>query len=322
MRTWLRTSHGVVRPVDGVSFSLAEGRTLGVTGESGAGKSVLCRSLLSVFPGSTVRAEGEVLIDGVDLRRVSPRERSSVLATKVGVVFQDPETALDPAMRAGRQVAEALGLSARAGAGRFRRGEQRERAVELLAQVGVPEPERRARQYPHQLSTGLAQRVCIAIALAAAPRLVIADEPTSALDRRSGVAVLELISRYQRAQSAAVVLVSHDIGLLADRTDEVMVLYAGVVVEHGPSRQVLSSPRMPYTQGLVASALGLERPPHSRLPVIDGEPPDPARRLAGCAFAPRCASADPRCATHAPRLQPVAQGHLVACWKPLSGAIA
>jgi peptide/nickel transport system ATP-binding protein len=305
------TGRGPLRAVDGVSFDLQEGRTLGIVGESGSGKSVLVRSLIGlVGAGSGAGVGGEVLFEGRDLRSLSPREFRSVLGTEIGIVFQDPMTSLNPVMKIGRQIGEGLrlnrGLDSKAAA---------RRAVELLNEVGIPEPERRAGQYPHEMSGGMRQRVAIAIAIACAPKLLIADEPTTALDVTVQRQILDLLQGEQRQRGMAMILITHDLGVAAGRSDDIMVMYAGRAVETAATREIFRSPRMPYTEALLRSLPRLTDPTHTRLSAIPGRPPDLARRSGGCSFAPRCSYRTTQCDEQQPALtREAARGY--ACFHP------
>ncbi len=305
------TARGPLRAVDGVSFDLHEGRTLGIVGESGSGKSVLVRSLIGlVGESSGAGVEGQVLFEGRDLRSLSPREFRKVLGTEIGIVFQDPMTSLNPVMKIGRQIGEGLrlnrGLDSKAAA---------RRAVELLSEVGIPEPERRAQQYPHEMSGGMRQRVAIAIAIACAPKLLIADEPTTALDVTVQRQILDLLQGEQRQRGMAMILITHDLGVAAGRSDDIMVMYAGRAVETAATREIFRSPRMPYTEALLRSLPRLSDATHTRLSAIPGRPPDLARRSGGCAFGPRCLYRTERCDAEQPPLTMVG-GRGFACFHP------
>ena len=305
------TARGPLRAVDGVSFDLHAGRTLGIVGESGSGKSVLVRSLIGlVGESSGAGVAGQVLFEGRDLRGLSPREFRSVLGTEIGIVFQDPMTSLNPVMKIGRQIGEGLrlnrGLDSKAAA---------RRAVELLNEVGIPEPERRAQQYPHEMSGGMRQRVAIAIAIACAPKLLIADEPTTALDVTVQRQILDLLQGEQRQRGMAMILITHDLGVAAGRSDDIMVMYAGRAVETAATREIFRSPRMPYTEALLRSLPRLSDATHTRLSAIPGRPPDLARRSGGCAFGPRCLYRTERCDAEQPPLTMVG-GRGYACFHP------
>ena len=314
--THLKTPQGLARVVDQVSFSLARKRVLAVVGESGSGKSMLARSIMGLVPEPPgIRAGGRVLFDGKDLIALSEREMSRIRGRDVAMVFQDPMPSLNPVLRIGEQIAEVvrhhLGMD---------RAAARARALELLTAVGIPMPERRLDEYPHQLSGGLRQRVVIAIALACRPRLLIADEPTTALDVSIQAQILRLLKRYQRENEMAMIFVSHDLGTVAGIADDIAVMYAGRIVEYGPVGQVLNAPRMPYTEALLRSIPRLDAPSHGRLDAIRGRPPLLTALPEGCAFQARCPYAQPRCATERPSLS--GAPHAFACWFPCSAAYA
>ncbi|MFS0694352.1 ABC transporter ATP-binding protein [Streptomyces nitrosporeus] len=320
VRTGFLTPRGLVQAVDGVDLTLSEGETLGIVGESGSGKSVLGRTLMGLItdgPGTTV--SGTVLLGGQDVHALTPARRRALWGTEVAMVFQDPMTSLNPVKKVGAHLTESvrlhLGLS---------RAEARDRAVGLLRQVGIPEPARRARQYPHELSGGMRQRVVIAMALACGPRLLIADEPTTALDVTVQKQILDLLRTLAQDLRMATVLISHDLATVAGRTDRVAVMYAGRLVEHAPTQAVFERPRHPYSSALIASIPQLDLPPHTLLPTIEGRPPNLLHPPPGCRFAPRCTAATDRCTTEAPRLtgrhgDQDAEG-VVACHHPL-GAV-
>ncbi len=305
----LPTPRGALRAVDGVDLALAPGRTLGVVGESGSGKTMLSRAVLGLLP-KRASLGGRVMFEGQDLARLSPAALRRLRGPALAVVFQDPMSSLNPVLTIGTQIVETLN----AHLGIARHAATR-RAVELLASVGIPAPEQRLRQYPHQLSGGMRQRVAIAIALSCEPRLLIADEPTTALDVTVQAQILDLLAREQRRRHMAMILITHDLGVVAGRTDEVAVMYAGRVVERAPTTELFTGMRMPYTQALLAALPKLDAPPHALLPAIAGRPPDPTRRPPGCAFAPRCDRAEERCRAIRP---PLGGGsHQFACLYPL-----
>jgi peptide/nickel transport system ATP-binding protein len=314
--THLRTPQGLARVVDEVSFSLARKRVLAVVGESGSGKSMLARSIMGLVPEPPgIRAGGRVLFDGRDLLVLPEHEMRGIRGRDIAMVFQDPMTSLNPVLRVGEQIAEVvrhhLGMD---------RAAARARDLELLTAVGIPMPERRLDEYPHQLSGGLRQRVVIAIALACRPRLLIADEPTTALDVSIQAQILRLLKRYQRENDMAMIFVSHDLGTVAGIADDIAVMYAGRIVEYGPVAQVLNAPRMPYTEALLRSIPRLDAPSHGRLDAIRGRPPLLTALPAGCAFQARCRYAEPRCATERPHLS--GAPHAFACWFPCPTAAA
>jgi peptide/nickel transport system ATP-binding protein len=313
LRTWFDTPRGVVRAVDGVSLTVEEGRTLGIVGESGSGKSVLARSILNlIFSRNAIRS-GHVRYRGRDLRALDVREMTHVWGLELGSVFQDPMTSLNPTLKIGDQLSESLWYHLG-----LRRGELRRTAIELLRSVGIPEPERRLGDYPHELSGGMRQRVTIAIALACGPRLLVADEPTTALDVTVQKQILDLLQRQQRERAMGMILITHDLGVVAGRTDDIAVMYAGKVVERAPTRTLFRERRHPYTDGLLRSIPRLGGEPHRRLEVVPGRPPDLAALPAGCRFAPRCRFAQPRCFEEEPEL--TGDGHAYACFHPVGRA--
>jgi peptide/nickel transport system ATP-binding protein len=308
----LSTERGPLLAVADVSLEVAPGRTLGIVGESGSGKTMLARAILRLLPPAA-RVAGRVRFDGRDLYDLPQETLRCLRGRELAVVFQDPTTSLNPVLTVGGQIVETLrahlGLGERAALAQ---------AVNLLAEVGIPEPERRARQYPHQLSGGMRQRVAIAIALSCAPKLLIADEPTTALDVTVQAQILDLLARETRKRGMAMILITHDLGVVAGRTDEVAVMYAGRIVEHAPTRALFKNPRHPYAEALMAAIPKLDAPPHTPLATITGAPPDPARLPGGCPFNPRCRHAQDRCRRDRPPLSTGhGAGHPYACWFPL-----
>jgi oligopeptide/dipeptide ABC transporter ATP-binding protein len=312
VRTYFRSSRGLVRAVDGVSFTVDGGRTLGIVGESGSGKTVLSRSIMGLLPRrNTETPTGRVLFKGQDLRTAPRRQLQRIWGRDVGVVFQDPMTSLNPVMKIGKQMTEALrhhhGTS---------KAEARDKAIELLRSVDINEPDRRLEQYPHQLSGGMRQRVTIAMALACGPELLIADEPTTALDVTVQAQILDLLQAQQRRRDMALIIVTHDLGVVAGRTDDIIVMYAGQVVEKAPTAALFKQMRMPYTEALLRSIPRVEDSYETRLQVIPGRPPDLAKPPTGCRFAARCSYAQSRCIQEEPPL--VAEGdHQYRCWFPV-----
>ncbi|PRI10388.1 ABC transporter ATP-binding protein [Leucobacter massiliensis] len=310
----LTTPRGELRIVDGVSFVLRRGETLGIAGESGSGKSMLSRSLMRIAPRSA-ELTGSVRFDGTELLGLPVERMSRYLGPQMALVFQDPMTALNPVVPIERQITEGprrhLGLS---------RGQAKARALELLELVGIPEPRKRLRQYPHELSGGMRQRVMIAIALACDPQLLIADEATTALDVTVQKQILDLLQEIQAERRMAVIMVSHDLGVLAGRTDRTMVMYGGRVMESAPTRELFAHTRHQYTRALLDAIPRMDQPRHTLLRAIPGVPPDPAAELAGCRFAPRCAAAIERCRTAVPPLEAATTGsdHLYACNVPVN----
>ncbi|MDP3966950.1 MAG: ABC transporter ATP-binding protein [Nocardioides sp.] len=316
LRTVFHTPRGAVRAVDGVDLDLAAGETLGIVGESGSGKSVLGRTVMGlVTSGPTTTITGSVTLDGSDVHALSSRARRQLWGPRIAMVFQDPMTSLNPVKHVGTHLTEPLrlhlGLGRRAAA---------ERAVELLTQVGIPEPARRAGQYPHELSGGMRQRVVIAMALACDPDLLIADEPTTALDVTVQKQILDLLGDLTGRLGMAMVLISHDLGAIAGRTDRVGVMYGGRVVESTATTALFAAPRHPYAEALLASIPQLTDPPHTVLRAIEGSPPDLVAPPQGCRFRPRCPYADQQCHEEDPVLVDLGQPgvpHRAACHHPL-----
>ena len=311
LSTYFQTPRGRLHAVDGVSFKLAHGRTLAIVGESGCGKSVLARTIMGLLPSNAhVAPESRVLFDGRDLRCMSDRSLREVRGRQMAMIFQDPMTSLNPVMTCGAQITEVLEHHLKLG-----HRAARDRAVELLSSVGIPEPSRRVDHYPHQLSGGMRQRVAIAIALSCEPQVLIADEPTTALDVTVQADILDLLRHQQHRRSMALILITHDLGVVAGRTDEVAVMYAGSIVEHAATALLFTETQMPYTQALLRSIPRLDDPPHTRLEAIGGRPPDLIDPPAGCRFAPRCRYAADDCRRQAPALS--GKLHAFACWHPL-----
>ncbi len=316
LRTWFDTPRGTIRAVDGVSLTLAEGRTLGIVGESGSGKTVLARSLMNLLPSrALIPAGGQVRFRGRDIRGLGVRPMRRLWGQEMAMVFQDPMTSLNPVVKVGRQITESLRYHLK-----LNRRDARAKAVELLRSVGLPAPERRIDEYPHQMSGGMRQRVTVAIALACSPRLLIADEPTTALDVTVQRQILDLLEAQQQERHMAMILVTHDLGVVANRTDEIAVMYAGQVVEQAPTTTLFGRMRHPYTEALLGSIPRVENPSHTTLAAIPGRPPDLADLPPGCRFAPRCRYAQDRCLVEDPPL--VADGgggdsHLHRCFFPV-----
>jgi len=308
----------VQRAVQGVSFTLHRGRTLGVVGESGCGKSVTSLSIMRLVPQPPGHyAGGEIRFEGRDLLRLSEAEMRGLRGGAIGMIFQEPMTSLNPVYTCGAQIEESLSVHSR-----LDRKAARERAIDLLDIVGLPSPRQRVDDYPHQLSGGQRQRVMIALALANDPSLLIADEPTTALDVTIQSQVPDLIRDLRSRTKAAVLLVTHDLGVVADTCDDVVVMYAGRVVERAPTADLFADPQHPYTIGLMAAVPRIDT--HSgRLPTIPGSVPPPWAKLDGCRFASRCPIATERCRQEDPPLRPLAPGHAVACWQaPIDGVAA
>jgi peptide/nickel transport system ATP-binding protein len=312
LRVEFRTERGLLRAVDGVSLDLEAGRTLGVVGESGCGKTVLSRSLLRLNPV----AGGSIVFDGQDLAAMDEAQLRTVRGRDLSIVFQDPMSSLNPVLTIGAQISEVLTHHLK-----MSRTAARARARDLMAAVGIPAPAARLNEYPHQLSGGMRQRITIAMALACEPRLLIADEPTTALDVTVQAQILDLLQQQQRERGMAMILISHDLGVVAGRTDEIAVMYAGRIVEKAPTRVLFERTRMPYTQALLRAIPRLENDSHARLMAIGGRPPDLVDPPPGCRFAPRCARVQERCRTDEPSLEPDLVGaHEFACWYPVEVA--
>ncbi len=320
LSTAFATPRGELRAVDGVSFTLAAGEALGIVGESGSGKSALVRTIMRLLPRSArVGAGSRVLFDGEDIAHLTGKRRKHFWGAEVAMVFQDPMTSLNPVRTLGHQITDPLryhlGLD---------RAAARARAVELLTQVGITDPEHRLRQYPHELSGGMRQRVMIAIALSCSPKLLIADEPTTALDVTVQKEILDLLSGLRRELGMAMILISHDLGVVSGRTDRTIVMYAGRVVETARTPALFTATRHPYTAALLRSFPHIDEPSHTRLEVIPGTAPDLVNPPPGCRFAPRCAFAQQRCVDDEPPLTPDSAGdagHLFACHYPVGTAL-
>ena len=297
LRTTFHTAVGPLIAVDGVDWSLRAGARLGVVGESGSGKSIMSRSIMRLLPKSRVTSTGSVLFDGIDMMSLSRRQLLDMWGPQLAMVFQDPLGSLNPVMKIGRQVGEGLrvhrDLSARAA---------RAASLELLEEVGIPEPQRRIDEYPHQLSGGMRQRIVIAIALACSPRLLIADEPTTALDVTVQAQILDLLETQRAERDMSLVLITHDLGVVAGRTDEVIVMYAGRIVERAPTATLFRDMRMPYTEALFRSIPKVTDDSHARLEIIGGQPPRMTDLPTGCKFAPRCKYAQELCVAEEPAL--------------------
>jgi oligopeptide/dipeptide ABC transporter ATP-binding protein len=310
LRVAFPTPRGLVRAVDGVAFDIAAGEVLALLGESGCGKSVTSLALMGLLaPGA--RVEGEIRFQGRDLRAMEPAALRALRGEALAMVFQEPMAALNPVLSVGRQVAEALVAHGRAG-----RRAAKARAIELFAEVGLSDPARRYDAYPHELSGGMCQRVMIAMAIACDPALLIADEPTTALDVTIQKQILALIEDLRRRRGTAVLLITHDLGVVAENADRVAVMYAGRIVETAPARDLFAAPRHPYTRGLLDSMPDLDDE-DAVLHAIPGQVPDLAALPPGCAFAARCPRASDRCRAEAPPLAEHGHGRAARCWHPL-----
>jgi len=309
LRTTFKTEDGVVTAVNGLSFSLDAGQTLGIVGESGSGKSVTSLSIMRLIDRPGRIEAGEIFFDGRDLLKLGDEEMRRVRGHRIAMIFQDPMTSLNPVLTIGEQIAEVVRLHL----GRNHR-EARETAIEMLRKVRIPSPEKRVDDYPHQFSGGMRQRAMIAMALSCNPQLLIADEPTTALDVTIQAQVLELMNELQRETGAAIILITHDLGVVAETCKDVLVMYGGNMVEYGSAKQIFAEPRMPYTQGLLASLPRLDAPANARLRPIPGQPPNLHRMPPGCAFAPRCAYRLDRCDQPVP-VTDLGDGHSARCWR-------
>jgi oligopeptide/dipeptide ABC transporter ATP-binding protein len=304
------TEDGVVRAVDGVDFELDRGKVLGIVGESGSGKSVTAMTLLGLTRDKNTRFEGEVVYKGENLLQQSEAHLRDVRGNEIAMIFQDPMTSLNPVYTVGDQIIEAIVTHEQA-----TKREAKRRAVELLRQVGIPNPQQRVEDYPHQFSGGMRQRAMIAMALSCNPDVLIADEPTTALDVTIQAQILELLDRLREDFDSAVILITHDLGVVAEVADDIIVMYAGRVVEHGPKRQVFYDPQHPYTWGLLGSIPRLDRPKPERLHSIEGTPPSLINLPRGCKFRPRCPHAFDKCQEE-PELKNRVEDreHLDRCW--------
>ncbi|GGV41405.1 peptide ABC transporter ATP-binding protein [Actinomadura cremea] len=312
LHAYIGTPRGVVRAVQDVSLHVDRARSLGVVGESGSGKSMMARTIMDRLP-PRAGCSGEVLFKGRDLLAMSRKQRSEIWGKQVAMVFQDPGRSLNPVVRVERQLTE--GMRRLLGVGR---SEARGRAVDLLREVGVPDPERRLRAYPHELSGGMRQRVMIAIALACEPDLLIADEPTTALDVTIQRQILDLLRRVQRDRGMSLMLISHDLAVVAGQTDRVAVMYAGRLAEVGETRRVFDAPRHHYTHALLEATPSLEHERDAPLRLIPGTLPDPTNLPEGCRFTARCPHADDECRDPGPTMEPIAPNHHVACVRPVA----
>ena len=316
LRMLVPTPGGRVHAVDGVSFALEPGKTLGVVGESGCGKTMMARSIMGLLPRNAI-VPPETCIEflGQNLVGLPGPQMRHILGKDLAMIFQDPMLSLNPVIKVGRQISEVLHHHLK-----MNKPAARDRGIELLKLVGIPMAERRFNHYPHQLSGGMRQRVAIAIALACEPQLLIADEPTTALDVTVQTDILDLLENLQAEKRMAMILVSHDLSVVADRTHDTAVMYAGKIVEQAPTADLFKHTAMPYTRALMDAIPRLIDPPHTKLQVIDGHPPDLIDPPPGCRFAPRCSRARDRCRRQEPKLEHIKgqnQNHRIACWNPL-----
>jgi oligopeptide transport system ATP-binding protein len=310
LATYFFTTEGVVKAVDGISYDLEEGEVVGIVGESGCGKSVSALSIMRLVanpPGRTVR--GQVIFEGDDLLQMDDAEMRHIRGNRIAMVFQEPMTSLNPVLTIGRQLTETLELHQG-----MTKNQARARATELLQLVGISDAERRLKEYPHQFSGGMRQRVMIAMALSCNPRLIIADEPTTALDVTIQAQILELMQELAKQFGTALIIITHNLGVVARYAHRVVVMYAGKIIETGDAREIYHNPRHPYTIGLLNSVPRLDAARRSRLEAIDGLPPDLGNLPPGCSFAPRCKFAIEKCMEDPPLLH-VENGHTSACWR-------
>jgi len=309
------TPRGLLHAVRDVDLEVPEGSSVGIVGESGSGKTVMSRAAMGLLRGQSVHRSGTVVFDDKELTKMSPDEVRNEFGTGMAMIFQDPMTALNPVRRIGSQLGEGL---------RVRLGMDKkaaiERSKELLAFVRIPDPEAMLRKFPNQLSGGMRQRVMIAIAIACNPKLLFADEPTTALDVTVQAQILDLLSDLRRELSMSMVLVTHDLGVVANHTDYISVMYAGQVVEHAPTKQLFANTKMPYTEALMKSIPRLDMPSGQRLPVISGRLPDPTKPEPGCPFAARCPYVQDKCRNEAPPMVLAGPQHGYRCWFPIGGA--
>jgi len=310
LETRFYTQEGVVKAVNGIGYTLGEGETLGIVGESGCGKSVSVLSMMRLIPSPPGKITGgEVVFDGRDLLKMDMEEMRHIRGNRIAMVFQDPMTSLNPVLTIGRQVSESLELHMG-----MDKNQALKRSVELLEMVGIPQADQRVRDYPHQFSGGMRQRVMIAMALSCNPQILIADEPTTALDVTIQAQIVELVKRLRDEIGMAVIWITHDLGVVAGLVDRVNVMYAGYIVERGSVKDIYARPRHPYTIGLLGSLPRLDDASHGKLQSIEGLPPDLVSPPPGCPFAPRCDYVTDRCLTENPVLESVGLDHTAACW--------
>ncbi len=310
LRTSFFTDDGEVKAVDGVDFSIEKGKTIGIVGESGSGKSITSLSILRLLQEPVGRVvDGEIIFKGEDLLKKSKKEMRDIRGNSISMIFQEPMTSLNPTLTCGEQIAESVRIHQK-----LNRKEAWAKAVEMLSLVGIPSPEKRAKQYPFELSGGMRQRVMIAIALACNPQLLIADEPTTALDVTIQAQILDLIKKLQDELGTSLMMITHDLGVVAEMCDNVAVMYCGKVVEYADKKTLFTSPKHPYTVGLLNSVPKHDQDYEGDLAVIKGSVPSPFNLPQGCRFAPRCEHARSICLTDLPELQATSDGDQVRCW--------
>ena len=311
LATQFFTEDGIVKAVDGIEYDLEEGETLGLVGESGCGKSVSALSVLRLIPNPPGRiVGGEVMFEGQDLLKLSEEDMRHIRGNRISMVFQEPMTSLNPILTIGRQITEPLELHMS-----MTTQQAEERAIELLGLVGIPDAAARINDYPHQFSGGMRQRVMIAMALSCSPKLLIADEPTTALDVTIQAQVLELMQRAAKEVGASLIVITHNLGVVARYADRVNVMYAGKIIERGTAEEIYKNPKHPYTVGLLQSVPRLDEPRREKLNPIEGMPPDLVDLPPGCSFRARCTYAVDKCAEEVPPLASVGEDHLAACWE-------
>jgi len=308
------TKRGPLQAVRGVSLSIRKGESVGIVGESGSGKTVMSRAAMGLLRGRKVQRTGSVKIEGEELLTLSNEQIRNFWGLRIAMIFQDPMTALNPVRKVGSQFAESLVKRMN-----MSKDEAAKRTLELLALVNMPEPEKAVQKYPHQLSGGMRQRVMIAMAIACNPELLFADEPTTALDVTVQAQVLELLSELRERLGMAMVIVTHDLGVVAGHTDKIAVMYGGEIVEMASTPDLFANTKMPYTEALMESIPRLDRKRGDRLPTIPGSPPDPIAARTGCGFAPRCRYATDKCRTEHPELTDAGNGHMYRCFFPIGG---
>jgi peptide/nickel transport system ATP-binding protein len=314
VRTHFQTARGVVRAVDGVSLTLERGRALGIVGESGSGKTILSRSIMGLLPPRGTIRHGSVRFEGREIGGLSRKAMRDVWGKEMAMIFQDPMTSLNPLMKIGAQIAEPLRLHLG-----MTKPDAWATAERLMQDVRIPAPGRRLHQYPHEMSGGMRQRIMIAIAMACGPTLLLADEPTTALDVTVQAQILDLLGEQRRDRNMSLILVTHDLGVVAGHTDDIGVMYGGKLVEMAPTGELFANRKMPYTEALLKSIPKLADASHTRLNVIPGRPPDLVNPPIGCRFAPRCPYAQQRCREEEPALIPTLEDprHTYACWYPV-----
>lgn len=311
LKTVISSKDGKLVPVDGVDITIPKGKTVGIVGESGCGKSMTAMSIMGLLPNTTHIEEGKILFQDMDLTKLNPKELRKITGDKISIIFQEPMTSLNPVIRVGKQVREAILLHEKVS-----KEEAKQRVIEIFRQVGIPEPERRYNAYPHQLSGGLRQRVMIGMAMVCNPDLLIADEPTTALDVTIEAQILHLMRQLQKDKGTSIMMITHNLGVVAEICDQVYVMYAGKVVESAEVHELFQNPKHPYTQGLLGALPKMDS--RQRLNSIDGMVPTLKDMPTGCRFAPRCPMATQKCREEQPALVDVTAGHQVRCFMSCS----